>query len=207
MASSFLETLISCQTDPPTEHAILFSTISKSSTSLSISTTPGTRPITTGSTIWSSRIAKNSGGQSGLQGVEKLVGEVTKPELGLLSVTELITENSTKIATTNFQRDFHRPGGYSSASSSSSSSSITSGSGVSKLSRKPTAFSCSRRIIGEGSLGTGQRFHYQLYTFNLKYNTRSRKHRYLSNSADKGCLLYTSPSPRDQRGSRMPSSA
>ena len=25
--------------------------------------------------------------------------------------------------------------------------------------------------------------------------------------ADKGCLLYTSPSPRDQRGSRMPSSA
>ena len=26
-------------------------------------------------------------------------------------------------------------------------------------------------------------------------------------SADKACLLYTSPSPRDQRGSRMPSSA
>ena len=25
--------------------------------------------------------------------------------------------------------------------------------------------------------------------------------------ADKYCLLYTSPSPRDQRGSRMPSSA
>ena len=25
--------------------------------------------------------------------------------------------------------------------------------------------------------------------------------------AYKGCLLYTSPSPRDQRGSRMPSSA
>ena len=25
--------------------------------------------------------------------------------------------------------------------------------------------------------------------------------------ADNGCLLYTSPSPRDQRGSRMPSSA
>ena len=24
---------------------------------------------------------------------------------------------------------------------------------------------------------------------------------------DKNCLLYTSPSPRDQRGSRMPSSA
>ena len=27
------------------------------------------------------------------------------------------------------------------------------------------------------------------------------------NSFSKGCLLYTSPSPRDQRGSRMPSSA
>ena len=26
-------------------------------------------------------------------------------------------------------------------------------------------------------------------------------------SRKKGCLLYTSPSPRDQRGSRMPSSA
>ena len=26
-------------------------------------------------------------------------------------------------------------------------------------------------------------------------------------AAAKGCLLYTSPSPRDQRGSRMPSSA
>ena len=26
-------------------------------------------------------------------------------------------------------------------------------------------------------------------------------------SSIKGCLLYTSPSPRDQRGSRMPSSA
>ena len=25
--------------------------------------------------------------------------------------------------------------------------------------------------------------------------------------SNKGCLLYTSPSPRDQRGSRMPSSA
>ena len=30
---------------------------------------------------------------------------------------------------------------------------------------------------------------------------------YTSTDATKGCLLYTSPSPRDQRGSRMPSSA
>ena len=29
----------------------------------------------------------------------------------------------------------------------------------------------------------------------------------LTMSSVKGCLLYTSPSPRDQRGSRMPSSA
>ena len=28
-----------------------------------------------------------------------------------------------------------------------------------------------------------------------------------SAGTDQGCLLYTSPSPRDQRGSRMPSSA
>ena len=33
-----------------------------------------------------------------------------------------------------------------------------------------------------GSLGTGQRFHYRSYTFNLKSNTRPRKHRYLSYS-------------------------
>ena len=30
---------------------------------------------------------------------------------------------------------------------------------------------------------------------------------YLSNGTPHACLLYTSPSPRDQRGSRMPSSA
>ena len=29
----------------------------------------------------------------------------------------------------------------------------------------------------------------------------------LRDAYDNGCLLYTSPSPRDQRGSRMPSSA
>ena len=29
----------------------------------------------------------------------------------------------------------------------------------------------------------------------------------LNNAETKSCLLYTSPSPRDQRGSRMPSSA
>ena len=34
-----------------------------------------------------------------------------------------------------------------------------------------------------------------------------KKFDYIENSFVKGCLLYTSPSPRDQRGSRMPSSA
>ena len=29
----------------------------------------------------------------------------------------------------------------------------------------------------------------------------------LEDQRNQGCLLYTSPSPRDQRGSRMPSSA
>ena len=33
------------------------------------------------------------------------------------------------------------------------------------------------------------------------------KKRYILNVWDSDCLLYTSPSPRDQRGSRMPSSA
>jgi len=32
-------------------------------------------------------------------------------------------------------------------------------------------------------------------------------HHVLSLGSNRGCLLYTSPSPRDQRGSRMPSSA
>ena len=35
--------------------------------------------------------------------------------------------------------------------------------------------------------------------------TKSKAEKWLSEY--KGCLLYTSPSPRDQRGSRMPSSA
>ena len=38
----------------------------------------------------------------------------------------------------------------------------------------------------------------QLDTFDMKPNAPAEV---------RGCLLYTSPSPRDQRGSRMPSSA
>ena len=36
---------------------------------------------------------------------------------------------------------------------------------------------------------------------------RARNLSFFSNTVDASCLLYTSPSPRDQRGSRMPSSA
>ena len=32
-------------------------------------------------------------------------------------------------------------------------------------------------------------------------------HEFVNNAFDNGCLLYTSPSPRDKRQSRMPSSA
>ena len=47
-----------------------------------------------------------------------------------------------------------------------------------------------------GSTDTGRRF--------LKYSADSNLKRVV---LECGCLLYTSPSPRDQRGSRMPSSA
>ena len=54
-----------------------------------------------------------------------------------------------------------------------------------------------------GSLGTGRRFHYRSYTFNLKSNTRPRKHRYLSYSADKGTKLALSNLACPQGSSRL----
>ena len=39
------------------------------------------------------------------------------------------------------------------------------------------------------------------------YSARNKKLITIISEISKGCLLYTSPSPRDQRGSRMPSSA
>ena len=45
---------------------------------------------------------------------------------------------------------------------------------------------------------------YGTYTF----EARSKEHAIqMYNDGDYGCLLYTSPSPRDSRRSRMPSSA
>ena len=43
--------------------------------------------------------------------------------------------------------------------------------------------------------------------FSLEEVQKILPHRYPFALVDKVCLLYTSPSPRDQRGSRMPSSA
>ena len=56
-----------------------------------------------------------------------------------------------------------------------------------------------------GSVNTGQSFEFAESVGQLQSNN-------ISNSVSQGdvfygCLLYTSPSPRDQRGSRMPSSA
>ena len=50
----------------------------------------------------------------------------------------------------------------------------------------------------------------RLTSIGWNYNTEAQKHldgRELFWPRGKTCLLYTSPSPRDQRGSRMPSSA
>ena len=50
-----------------------------------------------------------------------------------------------------------------------------------------------------------------LGTLSLHLRSRAREETSLNMAksimSDEGCLLYTSPSPRDQRGSRMPSSA
>ena len=43
--------------------------------------------------------------------------------------------------------------------------------------------------------------------FNVGASSDSAMKKMIKKNRDKGCLLYTSPSPRDQRGSRMPSSA
>ena len=45
------------------------------------------------------------------------------------------------------------------------------------------------------------------FTVDPDVDTVAQMKRYADGHDIKGCLLYTSPSPRDQRGSRMPSSA
>ena len=46
-----------------------------------------------------------------------------------------------------------------------------------------------------------------IFTVKDLLNTTRAELLSISNFGEKTCLLYTSPSPRDQRGSRMPSSA
>ena len=68
----------------------------------------------------------------------------------------------------------------------------------------------------EGELGNGQ-CRNNTYMFKHKYTTRNDEIEYrpdawksfseITTVINSVCLLYTSPSPRDQRGSRMPSSA
>ena len=45
------------------------------------------------------------------------------------------------------------------------------------------------------------------YQTNFSSNMGNVNYAVSGSAGDGGCLLYTSPSPRDQRGSRMPSSA
>ena len=52
-----------------------------------------------------------------------------------------------------------------------------------------------------------QDLHKIVTTFNAQDESDPRYARLVPFSEIEGCLLYTSPSPRDQRGSRMPSSA
>ena len=80
------------------------------------------------------------------------------------------------------------------------------------------------RVLGLG-LGLGLTANDQQTTTDVSYKNKSASYRYIvylvrniynpnckvtgaeTEYPLAGCLLYTSPSPRDQRGSRMPSSA
>ena len=58
-------------------------------------------------------------------------------------------------------------------------------------------FMFNRRVMIQGYHGTGKSTHLEQVAARLNWQLRRAA----------TCLLYTSPSPRDQRGSRMPSSA
>ena len=68
--------------------------------------------------------------------------------------------------------------------------------------------SCSKRWNGRCSLTvfTGLAIYKPISTA-IQKSGRYSLVKYISDERAKVCLLYTSPSPRDQRGSRMPSSA
>ena len=60
-------------------------------------------------------------------------------------------------------------------------------------------------LVGKWHLGDEEKYYPTRRGFNHFYGLREGSRGYFYN--DKNCLLYTSPSPRDQRGPRMPSSA
>jgi len=68
-----------------------------------------------------------------------------------------------------------------------------------------------RKYLTESSVGRGEKIHVWQHHFTKELDTKfyARLLKNLKNIRFEfmACLLYTSPSPRDQRGSRMPSSA
>ena len=63
-----------------------------------------------------------------------------------------------------------------------------------------------RELFVDAALAHGGRERYALDTVRVLL-AEARRARHAVEAPFRGCLLYTSPSPRDQRGSRMPSSA
>ena len=61
-------------------------------------------------------------------------------------------------------------------------------------------------ITGGGILGNGTIYD-NLWVYAVSTSNAATNNSFIFSNAVAGCLLYTSPSPRDQRGSRMPSSA
>ena len=68
---------------------------------------------------------------------------------------------------------------------------------IARVDEHPTNLSESHISHGEVLVITEEKTYYKKRDINVKDIETINKH----------CLLYTSPSPRDQRGSRMPSSA
>ena len=75
---------------------------------------------------------------------------------------------------------------------------------------------CDVLVVGGGMAGTGATFEARHWGRDLKIICVEKANIDRSGAVAQGlyaincymgCLLYTSPSPRDQRGSRMPSSA
>ena len=72
---------------------------------------------------------------------------------------------------------------------------------------------CDILVVGGGMAGTGATFESRYWGRDLKIICVEKANIDRSGAVAQGlyaincCLLYTSPSPRDQRGSRMPSSA